>query len=812
LSEISTAAVGPRRPVDYAGRPIGPLRLARAMWLNILGGCCIMMTLGVLWPTSGITVVFLQEHIGATKTEIGLNLALVILGTTSALPGAWVFSRLRSRRRAWCAVTIAARSFCLGCALIALLAGGGQRQPAMIWAFILCLTIVQAGGVFASPAWWGWMADLIPQDIWGNFFGRRYRWLLLAQSLLGVGAGVALDLASPERMNLVYFSIFAVAALLAVVDPLLFLFVPEPVRPQPQARTAGMLLREYLEPLRNPAFRNTLLGAGLHGLFYNLPLVFLMLFLRGEQVGDVWIGGGAGLGLISLVTVVFAVSTGLASNLWGRLADRIGHRTVWVLSSLGYFSHVSYFFLNEHNVVWIALLNAAVYGIGFAGQPVAVQNLVLSMAPAPRREFYMSLYLAVTSIGAAAGPIAGGWLSDRYRVLPEILLPSGQPACYIHLLLAVAFAGMLATVPVMVRVPDPRGSAVGPWLGRLVSGDLLRLAWNMSVFDTDSSASRRVRALRRTGARDGNLMLPEITGALSDPDPRIRREALLALGRLGTPEAADMLRWYMFEPDPVVRAQLMEALGQAGLPDRGSLLRRALHDPDSRVRRAAVEALGRAGDRAAAADLRGMLAGEHDGEVLSSAAAALSRLGEFGAVREMLDLALRSENPTVRSQMLVALADLLGGTGTFAQLWRCDRNWRGRSFARLTHKLRRQARVLASSASGYAAHSRGDRRSLLAGLDAEIDAFLEAVQAEDWRTALETLDQAAFRIIRLRYRFEGDREHALEFLSALSPEQAERHWVLDVLNRTCRRGEAPEAPWDGLTLLALYALVHGQPP
>ena len=55
------------RPIDYAGRSIGPLRLAGAMKINILGGSFIMMALAVLWPNSVITVIFLDEHLGARQ-------------------------------------------------------------------------------------------------------------------------------------------------------------------------------------------------------------------------------------------------------------------------------------------------------------------------------------------------------------------------------------------------------------------------------------------------------------------------------------------------------------------------------------------------------------------------------------------------------------------------------------------------------------------------------------------------------------------------------------------------------------------------
>ncbi len=802
-----------RRPLDYSGRSIGPLRLGRAMVLNIVGGSSIAMALAILWPPAIVTIIFLEEHLRASKTQIGLNLTLVILATVASLPGAWVFSRIQRRRKPWVALTTLARMFMFGPALVALLAGREEWQPALIWVFMLCLFLVNAGSVFTSPGWWAWMADLIPNSMWGTFFGRRYRWMLVGQSVVMVTAGRLLDMVSgPEAARMLFFGIFTAAAILAVTDPLLFAVVPEPVRPHPPRQTLRDIAGLYLEPLRDRPFRAMLAAAGTYSFFWNMPLVFLVLFLRGENADGIHIGGRASVGLLSLVTVVFAGSTALAANSWGRLADRIGHRIVYILGCFGYFTHLSFFFINEHNYAWIALLNAAVYGVIFSGQPVAIQNLAMAMAPRERREFYISMFQATNALAAAMGPVFAGWLADRYRIMLGMALPSGQPACYIHLILGIAFVGMLLVVPLMVRIPDPKGIEVRPWFGRLLSGDLWRMAWNIGVLGTASSVPRRVRALRRITARDGNLMLPEIVGALHDSDPAIRRESLLALGRLGTPEALELLLWYLHEPDAALRAHSVEAIGLPGLPESSSLLKQALHDPDSRVRRAAVEALGRFGDAETTAELRSLLADERDGEVLSSAAIVLSRLKEFSAVHQMLELALFSDNLTVRSQMLVALADLLGEEGDFHKLWRQDRHWRGSGFMPLAHKLRRQARVLARRDLAGIRRSLPDRRRLLAEVDSEVERLLEEVQEENWPTAIDTLCRLAFSFLILRYRYQGDEKHALEFLSAVSPSEAERYWLVTFLRHTCDPGKLPEAPWDGLTLLGIYTLVHGQSP
>lgn len=822
--EAAGLAIGPedspfaQRRVDFDGRPIGPLRLGRAMLVTTLAGSSVFMALGILWPNAQASIIFLEEQLGASKKLLGINLALCTLATLASLPGAWLYSRMQSRRKQWIWVTAASRAFMFAPALVALFTGKRELHTLLIWVFIIGLFLVNLGNNFTSSGWWSWMADLIPESIRGTFFGRRWRWVLLTQSITALIAGLLLDQAAKISagegdtiVNMAYFAVFAFAALLAVLDPFLFFLVPEPSRPRPPECSFREVMGRYLEPIRDRDFLPLLLGVCVYNFFFGMPLVFITVFLRGDHAGGVHVGGHASLGLLSLVTVTVAVASALTANRWGQLADRIGHRVVWILTSMSYLSYAAYFFVNEQNYAYIAVIHAALWGLMFAGQPMAAQNLALSMAPTDRREFYMSMFNGVASIGGAIGPVVGGILADKYRLLPWMTLPSGQPACYIHLLLIIAFIGILLTLPLMARVPDPRGATLLPWFGRLVNGELARMAWNLGILSTTPHAGRQLRALRRLGTAEGNVLLPEIMAALEDSDLSIRREALLALGRLGTPEALELLRWFLHEPDALMRAPSVEAIAHTRIPDRISLLKRALRDPDQRVRRAAAEALGRSGDASAGDDLRDLLAGERDGEVLVSAAVALSRLKEFGALREMLQQALHAENSTVRAQMLVALADLLSGTADFHTLWRQDRRWRGKGFAYLAKRIRKQARALSRTPRQPGLLSRGQRRQILRDLDDEIERLLEHAQEESWPASLTSLRVLANQLLRLRYGYEGSEEDALEFLSAVSPDQAQRYWLLTYLQHTAGQGNASAAPWDGLTLLALHVLVHGQP-
>jgi hypothetical protein len=90
--------------------------------------------------------------------------------------------------------------------------------------------------------------------------------------------------------------------------------------------------------------------------------------------------------------------------------------------------------------------------------------------------------------------------------------------------------------------------------------------------------------------------------------------------------------------------------------------------------------------------------------------------------------------------------------------------------------------------------------------------FVDSSQQEDWSGSLEAMHRVSLDLLRLRYDYHGEAEHALEFVAAVDPIMAERHWLVDYLGQTSKAGKAPEAAWDGLALLAAWAILHGQPP
>ncbi len=114
---------------------------------------------------------------------------------------------------------------------------------------------------------------------------------------------------------------------------------------------------------------------------------------------------------------------------------------------------------------------------------------------------------------------------------------------------------------------------------------------------------------------------PDLLVLLEDRDPRLRRRAAIAIGRVGLPEGVAPLLARLDDPDPDVRAMVAFSLGLLGDRQAADGLVRALtNDADLRVRGQAADALGRLGDAAHAGAVARLARELVDGGALSAIA------------------------------------------------------------------------------------------------------------------------------------------------------------------------------------------------
>jgi DHA1 family multidrug resistance protein-like MFS transporter len=163
------------------------------------------------------------------------------------------------------------------------------------------------------------------------------------------------------------------------------------------------------------------------GFAFVIP--FLPLYVRelGVATADVALWAGVLIGIAQLLA-------GLLAPVWGRLADRRGHKRIAIKALVAYV--VLLVLSSLVTSVWQLLVLRI--GVGLFGG-IGPLGLAMATTLAPRDETgrAVGMVQAAQILSAAIGPLAGGWLADVVGIRRTFLATAGL--CAIALLLVMRY-------------------------------------------------------------------------------------------------------------------------------------------------------------------------------------------------------------------------------------------------------------------------------------------------------------------------------------------------------------------------------------
>lgn len=314
------------------------------------------------------------------------------------------------------------------------------------WAFATLLTLATLANSLGSVSWSAAIAELVPPRLSGQYFGRRNLifgfWTLLT-------VVVASRLADRGHSSLVTFGwIFAVAGLARLIGFLFLTRMRFPAEVMNREKNPPDL-GEIRQPLGDWNYLRLVLFIGVWGFLLNLGQPFYTGFLiegLHRPVADV-----------GLLTAVAGVGGLLTLRGWGRVCDRFGSKPVlyvcslvWALTSLGCWA------LAGERFFWHLAFCYLVVGATTAGFQLCQFNLMLKLSPANKAP-YVAVFLALTSLLTAFGPLLGGamlrWLPDEFGSF------LGQPIRDYHLLITLSMVGCLLSVHLLDFVREEQAHA-----------------------------------------------------------------------------------------------------------------------------------------------------------------------------------------------------------------------------------------------------------------------------------------------------------------------------------------------------------------
>jgi HEAT repeat protein/MFS family permease len=690
-SELSTTGLlaDGSQQLDINGRPITPRRRRWGMNINILCAGLGTFFAVVYWPGSSLFSMFMTERLGATQDQVGFFSSIVGIGQLMQVLGVFIFDRTKTRKVLWVTFVLLYRisTFAIvGFALYALRAPApedwdGQKLPGtsmtFIWFMLGVMSLTFSMAQMTANAWWSWIADLSPEAVRGRFLGNR-QLAATAASLLGALPVVILD--SPwcrdasgytEQADWVFIAIFALCSVSGVIDIIIHAFIPEPARlDRPDRIAMKDTIRNLIAPLKDASFRRFTLAVTLGSFCIMFWAPFVWPYLKDKDAINI------DYSMYTVSIVLHCVGQFIGSRYWGIVIDRFGAKPVLAITYAWGLICSYLFFITPANASLLVIVISVASGLLVSGNMLAGAELMLTLAPTKTRNSYVATHACVSGVALVVAPILGGWCADWFTVHVgnnTYQLRWGTTITYMQVLVLVGVVMRLLCWPLFLRIKEGDEKPMGMVLATVLGASQFRTLYAMRMVG-GRDPGKKVRAMRTMEAVSDQLAIEELVAQLDDAHPHVRREAVLALGRLGGPEAVAALKRLAADPKNDLQPEAVVALdllaeADAVLHSRVNELRRTepglsynevrrlvdqLDDADPHVRREAVQALGRSGgsDLAVAA-LIGVLDSPQP-DLQAEAAIALGETRDLRAVTPLLKK-LQDSNEIVREDVAGAL-------------------------------------------------------------------------------------------------------------------------------------------------------------
>lgn len=586
--------------------------------------------------TTGAFIAGFAKTLGASNALTNLLGALPSLMGILQIPGAIVGKGAVSYRRFVRPGGLSWRVLYIALVFLPLLPMADALKLAVV---VILIGVATGANALVGSMYNEWIAETVPPDSRGFFFGRRQAIGTGVGAVVGLLGGFLLDaFRNADREPLGFSVVFGLGIICAAVSMFWF----DRIRDIPRTPVKVDLksgLQSVIDPFGDREFRRVLVctsaaifGQGFAG---NMFAIYALEVLKLPYT----VVQGCGLS--------YSVGIVLATRFWGTMSDKYGNKPMLALASG----------LLATNVIWwcltfpgattantiLLLTSHMLMGAIFCGAALCQFNLILATAKPEDRANYMGAGTALMAVVGGVAPLLGA------KFIPEVNAAVGD----YKLLFAVTGLLRLLSVPLVFRVREHGSTDI-----RETFADLRRLTPRsvgaMRRLSRSEDAAERADAIVAVAEERAEMASDAILAALHDPQPRVRREAARALAQLQDPRAvAAMLEDIEASPD-LLEEETIDALGALGDQAAVPALVAALENPRPLLRRAAARALGRIGGSLVIAPLE--YAVQHgDTDVRRAALQGLRQCEAYGSA-EIIAGALGDIHPSVR----VAAAEAIG--------------------------------------------------------------------------------------------------------------------------------------------------------
>ncbi|MDW8105961.1 MAG: MFS transporter [Armatimonadota bacterium] len=601
--------------------------------------------------TSGAFQIGLARYLGANDLWIGIIASVPSLAGALQILTAYFADTTPSRKQLVLRYAFYSRVPFVVIALLPFLSASLPRLE--LFAALLIGSAIL--GSFAGPAFLAWLSDLVPPDHRGRYFGKRNMILGLVSAASALPPALFLDWAIEQARwsaAIPFGILYGLGALFLFLSLWALSKMPEAPRTPVQPRGWRGVWEFYREPLRTPNFRLLL---GFNAFFVWGQMIagqFFTVYML-EQLRMPYL-------MVQLTALVAALVSSLAMPVWGYLADKFGNKPLLALSVWGVTFLPLVWMLTDPARYWWSV--AVVFGIQllagwfWAGVGLTQFNLNVAVAPPEQRAVYMGALSAISALMGGMAAFVGG-------ALMEAIKPFVPDPTRFFVLFGCASLFRLLALPWLRAIREPQERSMRYVLSQLRASARPRGWRALQQLRKQADVATRLQAVRTLMEEKTPLAVEELTAALHDPTPEVRREAAKALGVIGDARAVPALVQALRDPASDLVLEAAEALGAIGSPEATPELVKLLSAERIEARIAAIQALRRIADPHALPALVNRL--EHapgpleQSSLLEAIATTLERADSSAHLSAMrFTRWLESEHADVRADAAAVLAQL----------------------------------------------------------------------------------------------------------------------------------------------------------
>jgi len=357
---------------------------------------------------TGAMLTALALQLGASNMMIGLLLAMPHMMSFMQIPGVWATEHFRERKKLTLRAAILSRPGILLMVVAVLM----PTPSASIALLMLGLALRYGGGWMMNCAWASWIRDLVPEEIQGQYFGRRMALMTAATGAVTLAGGLFVDAWTAihaDSVKYAYGLLLIVAFGFGVYGNFALAKIPEPKMPP---NDAPLHLPKLLsEPFRHENFRRVMLFLFSWNFAINLAVPFFTVhLLQSLQLSVTY---------VMFLAMLWQGASIASMRVWGSFIDRYSNKAVFRLSGPIYALGLLLWTLTDEwhqagYAIYMLPLLYVMIGLATGGTALASNNIIFKLAPRGKATSYMAAANLLIALATALAPIMGGLMADWF--------------------------------------------------------------------------------------------------------------------------------------------------------------------------------------------------------------------------------------------------------------------------------------------------------------------------------------------------------------------------------------------------------------